>query len=121
YDLRMAKVLTAGEDSAQQNSGVDGRNFRIPNSFSVGDIGKVIKKSSMVWQFLPKEAEGDKNALERIAAGNQAALISDAEGGQAKARSCNAGYDSFIIGADVAPVFHHPRFRAGLLPKITEV
>ena len=38
-----------------------------------------------------------------------------------KAGRGNAGHDRLIIPADVAPVFHHPRLGAGLLPEIAEV
>ena len=117
----MAKVLAAGEDSAQQNGRVNGGNLGIPNSLSVINVGKVVEEAAMVRQLLPEEPKGGKNAFQRIAGGNEAALISDAKSGQTKPGGCNAGHDSFIIGADAAAVFHHPRFGAGLLPKITEV
>jgi hypothetical protein len=75
----------------------------------------------MVRQLLPKEPKRGKNAFQGIAARNQASLLSDAKSGQTEAGSGNAGHDSFIIRADVAPVFHHPGFGAGLLPEIAEV
>src|ERR1700733_8432483 len=117
----MAEVLTAGKDSAQQNGCVHGGNLRVPNSFSRVNVGKMVEEPAMVRQFLPKEPKGSENAFQRIAAGNQASLLSDAKSGQTKAGGGNAGHDPLIIGADVAAVFHHPRFGAGLVPEIAEV
>src|ERR1700679_3025295 len=71
YYFRMAKVLAAGKDSAQQNGRVNGRNFGIPNSFPGVEVSKVVEESAMIRQLLPKEAKRGENAFQGIAGGNQ--------------------------------------------------
>ncbi len=54
-NVAILKVLAAGKDAAKQNGGIDGRDFRVPDSFPGIDVGKVVEESAMRRQRVAKE------------------------------------------------------------------
>ena len=47
------EILLAGEGSAKQHGGVDGRDFGVPHAFAGVDIGEVIEEAAMRGQLVP--------------------------------------------------------------------
>ncbi len=120
-NVGVLKVLAAGQNSAQQNSGVNRRNFGIPNPFSGIDVGEVVEKTAMMGNLFPQKTQGGKNALECCCLGNEAALLPDAESRQPETGSSDARYDSLVIVVNIAAILNHARLWAGLLPEKQEV
>jgi hypothetical protein len=56
-DILVLKMLTAGEDAAQQDGGIDGRHFRVPHSFACVDIGKVVEEPAVRGEFVPQKRQ----------------------------------------------------------------
>ena len=79
-----SKYSPAGENPAEKNSRVDGRDFRIPQSFARIDIGPVIKKAAMIRKFFPVKAQRIQHAFPGLGAGNKPALVSNAKSRQAE-------------------------------------
>src|SRR3981081_1917359 len=117
----MAEMLAAGKNSAQQNGRINRRNFRVPNPFAGVDIGEVVEKSTMLRQLFPQESQGCEDAFQCCFGGDESALVTDAECGEANYGCGDAGHYSLVIYVQVAPVFHHPGFWVGLLPEVEEV
>ena len=120
-NVGMAEVLATTKHSAQQNGCIHGRNFRIPNPFAGVDIGEVVEESTVLRQLFPQESKGGENAFQRSFTGDEATLVTDAECGEAEPGCRDAGHDSLVIHVQVATIFHHAGFRAGLLPEVEEV
>ena len=116
----MMEMFAAGEDAAEQNRGVDGRDLGIPHALAGVDVGEVIEKSAMIGKLLREEVESGDHAFDGIAAGNEAALVGDSDCGKAKAGGRDAGYNSLIVDADVATIFNEAGLVAGLFPKKEE-
>ena len=57
-DVAILKMPAAGEDAAKQDCGIDGRDFRVPDSFPRIDVGKVIEEAAMRRQRSPQKGEG---------------------------------------------------------------
>jgi hypothetical protein len=118
-NVGIAKVRAAGENAAEENGGIDGRNFRIPNALTGIDIGVVKEKSAMVRELVVQEAQSFENARSCIGAGDESALFADTERGQTKTCGGDAGYNG-IIGAGfarIAAIFDQASVWTGLLPK----
>src|SRR5208282_5405343 len=116
----MREMLPAGENSAEQDGGVDGGDFRIPNSLASINIAEVIEEAPMVGQFLPQETQGIESARFGRPTQNIFAFFSDAQSSQPEARCRNAS-DFVCDGiASVASVQYEPCFRVCLVPKVSE-
>src|SRR5437588_4151282 len=100
----MAEVLATTQHSAQQNGGIHGRNFRVPNPLSGVDIGEVVEESTMLRQLFPQESKGCENPFQGRFSGDEATLVTDAECGEAEPGGCNAGHDSLVIHVQVATI-----------------
>ena len=83
-DVAILKVLAAGKDAAEQDRGIDGRDFGVPDSFAGIDVGEVIEESAMRRQLPPKKYECRNDAQARVLVGDEAALFCNADCGQAK-------------------------------------
>jgi len=90
------KVLAAGEDAAEQNCGIDRRDLGVPDSFAGIDVGEVKEESAMRRQLPPKKDEGRDDAQARILVGEEAALLRDADCGQAEAGGGHTGQKSAL-------------------------
>ena len=55
-DFGVREMLPAGEDPAEKNRGVNGGDFRIPQSLARIDIGPVIEKAAMIGKFSSNES-----------------------------------------------------------------
>src|SRR5271170_2208378 len=119
-DVAILKVLTAGENAAEQDCSIDGRDFGVPHSFAGIDIGKVKEESAMRWQLLPKKIQCRKNADTCVLMGDEAALFCNADCSQSKTGGCNAGHDTGVLCAHVAAIFDQSGLRIGLLPEEEE-
>jgi hypothetical protein len=84
-------------------------------------VGEVIKKTSVIGEFFPEEAQRVNNALSRLRHRDVTAFLPDADCRQAKACGGNAGDYAVVNRADIAPVFHHAGVRIDLLPEVTEI
>ena len=104
----------------KQDSGIDRRDFRVPDSFAGIDVGEVIEKSAMRRQLSPKKYERRDDAQPRVLVGDKAAFFCDADGRQAEAGRRDAGDDAGVVAADIAAVFDQAGLRIGLLPEIEE-
>src|SRR5216684_3458136 len=115
------EVLPAGENSAEQDGRVDGGDFGIPDALASINVGEVVEKPSMRGHFFPEEAQSRQNAVSRLRKRNKPALLSDAEGGQAKSRSRNTADIGVIIDQHIASILNQPSLRACLFPEILKV
>src|SRR5580704_9926136 len=80
-DSGMSEMLAAGEDSAEQDRGIDRRHLGIPNSFSRVDVREVIEETAMLRQFSPQKAKGGNRSFNRRIPGNETPLLSNAQRG----------------------------------------
>ena len=117
HDIGMPEVFTASQDSTEEYGGVDGGDFGVPHALAGVDVGEVIEESAMMRHFFPQEAEGGKDALQGGAPGNEAALLGDAQRGQAETGGGDASYDAFVGCLHIAAVLDHSSLGAGLLPE----
>src|SRR5439155_10008155 len=84
-------------------------------------VGEVIKKTSVIGEFFPEEAQRVNNALSRLRHRDVPTFLSDTDCCQPKSRGGNAGDYAVVNRADIAPVFHHAGVRIDLLPEVTEI
>ncbi len=77
-DLAIREVLPAGQNAAEQNRRVDGRDFRIPRPFARVYVGPVIEEAPVNGQLLPQKPQGGKNSLAGIGERDKASLLPDA-------------------------------------------
>jgi len=56
-DVFVLKILSAGENSAQQDGRVHRRDFGFPYPFASVDVRKMIKESAMRGYLVPQERE----------------------------------------------------------------
>src|SRR5579862_6411759 len=117
---RVAEVLAASDDAAEENGGVDRRYFGVEHALAGFGIGEVIEESAMVGKFLPEKAKRGEEALQQSSGWHVLALVGDAEGGHAEAGGRNAGGAAGIVGVNIGPVFDHPGFCVTLFPKEKE-
>src|SRR5258708_18532398 len=116
-DVAISKVLAAGKNAAEQDCGIDGRDFRVPYSFAGIDIGKVKEEAAMRWQLLPKTIECRNHAQACILMRDETALFCNADCSQSKTGGRNACHDTGVRCAHVAAIFNQPGLRIGLLPE----
>jgi hypothetical protein len=118
-DVGVAEMGAAGENAAEQDGGIDGGDFGVPDAPASVDIGEVIEEAAMVRQFVTQELQRGDHALAGFRAGYKAAQVSNAKCSQTESSGGNAGYGGIVGGsfARVATVFDQPSFRAGLLPE----
>src|SRR5207302_6269120 len=105
-----------------KNGGVDRGNFGIPDSLSRVYVRPMVEESAVGGHLLPQELECGRDACARIAVGNVAAFLSDADGGQAESCRCDAR--RHVVGlrrAHVAAVPHQAGTGIRLIPKKLEV
>jgi hypothetical protein len=119
-DRGMAEMLAAGDDTAEQDRGVDRRYFGVEHALAGFGIGEVIEESAMVRQLLPQEAKRGEEALHEGGGWHVLALIGDTECGHAEARGGNTGGAAGIVGVHIGPVFDHAGFCVTLFPKEKE-
>src|SRR5277367_2742906 len=115
------EVLPTGENSAEQDRCIDGRNFRIPESFPSVHVGKMIEKSPMSWHFFPEKAQRDRNAVTRIGHGNKSTFLRYTDSGQAKPGGRDTSGHSIRIRSHAAPISDQTGLRACLFPKKAEI
>ncbi len=120
-NLRMAKVLPAGEHSAEQNRSVHRRYFRVPNSFTRLHVGPVEEKAAMNGQLPPDEAQRREHTPTCLGHGNVAALLPYAESGQPEAGRGNAPNHSIAHRAHVEAISYQSGLRVCLLPEKQKV
>jgi len=81
YDLLVLKVLPAGEYAAQQDRGINRRNFGIVYSLPCIPIHEVVEETVLVRHLVEKETQRSLDTRNNAGAGHVAALVRDAEGG----------------------------------------
>src|ERR1039458_7319459 len=113
----MTEVLAAGKNSAQENSRIHRRHFRVEHAFSGFRVSEVVEKTAMVGHVFPEKTEGNDDALQCVGGGNEAPLLSYAESGKTEARRGNAGRNSWIVVVNVTAVLDHASFRVALFPE----
>ena len=96
-DVFVLKVLSAGQDSAEQNRRVNGRDLGVPHSLASVEVGKVKKESAVRRQLVPQVRQGLHNAQSRFSMADKAALITDADGRKSKTRRCNTGSETGVF------------------------
>jgi len=87
----MLKVLAAAQYSTKKDGGVHRRDLRVQTRSPVLMLASD-RRTPVVRQLLPEKAQRSQNALAGRGSGDEAAFFSNAEGGQAKARGCDAGH-----------------------------
>src|ERR1700721_2248153 len=115
------KVLPASQNSAEQDRGVDGRDFGIPHALAGVDVGEVIEESSMSRHLLPEKTQSGQSPVARVGERNVSAFFCDAQCGQAESGGRNTAYVGIIVGLNVASIFHQSSLRARLFPEILKV
>ena len=117
----MTEIFAAGENSAQQDRGVDGGDFRIPDSLAGVDVRPMKEKPAMGGHLLPKKLQAGKHADQDRARRAVAALVSDTERREAEAGGGNARNNSFIRRQrGIAAILYQARVGVGLFPEKEE-
>jgi hypothetical protein len=114
-------MAPAREDTAEQNGGIDGGDFGIPNSFPGFDIGEVIEEATMVRHDVPKRSQRLDDTLTRIGERYVAALLTNAKCGKTESGSGNAGDGTVVGRANVAAILDQAGVGAGLIPEELEI
>jgi hypothetical protein len=74
-------VLPAGEYAAQQDCGINRRNFGVVYSLAGIHIHEVVEKTVSVRHLVEKETQRSLDTRNNAGVGHVAALVRDAEGG----------------------------------------
>ena len=109
------KMLPAGEHPTEQDRRVNGRQFAFPFARAGSPIHEVVEKTMLLGHLLPQKAQSRQRALPGFLVLQPATLVSDAQGGQAKAGRCDAGNLPDILACNVTAGFDEARFRMGVL------
>src|SRR5579862_9996341 len=117
-NLRIRKIFSAGEDAAEQQSGVDGGNFALEGALAGVNVDKVIEEAALVVHARGKEFESCAHAANNGPRRNKAALIGDAKGGKSKAGRWDAGDVVVVEFAGRTAILGKARVGIGLLPEI---
>src|ERR1051325_7759646 len=80
------KILAGGQDSAEQERCIDGRNLALPSTFARLLIHQVIKPAVFLMGPRGEKAQGRADTLARVLRIYPAALGGDAKGREAEAR-----------------------------------
>ena len=121
-DFGMLEILAAGEDAAEQDGGVDRGDFRVPQPLAGIDIRPVVEESAMIREFLPEKPHRIEDAIARLRVRNEAALVGDANRGEAEAERRDAAELIILIRRDhIAAVAHEAGIWIRLLPEKKEI
>jgi hypothetical protein len=74
-------VLPAGEYAAQQDRGINRRNFGVVYSLPCIHMHEVVEETVLVRHLVEKETQRSLDTRNKAGAGHVAALVRDAEGG----------------------------------------
>jgi len=119
-DVLILKVLAAGEDAAEQDGGVDGGDFGVPDAFAGVDVGEVKEEAAMGGELSPEEDESVDDAETGVLVRDVTALFRDADGREAEAGGGDAGDYAGVVDADVAAIFDQAGLGIGLFPEEEE-
>ena len=105
------KILAAHQDAAEENRGIDGRQFRIEEPLAAVEIDEVVEKSVLVGTRLQQESQRPLHTLLALRRHKVMPFGRDAERSEAKARGGYAADTAQrpAIGGRTIP--HRPGFR----------
>src|ERR1700693_74364 len=115
------EMSPAGEKAAQQDGGIHGREFGIPNSFSRVNVCEMVDKESMCRHLLPQKAQSSQHPVPNIGRRNKFPLLTDAKSGQAKSCGRNTGHDGIVIFQAIASIPDQTSLHPRLIPEVLEV
>src|ERR1700693_3255227 len=98
------EMSPASEKAAQQDGGINGRDFGIPNSFSRVNVGEMVEKTSMCGHLFPEKAQSSQHPVPSIGRRNKFPSLTDAKSCQAKSCGRDTGYDGIVIFQDIASI-----------------
>ena len=99
-DLGVAEVCPRGENTAEQDAGIDAGNLGIGRRLAGVDVVEVPEEAVAVRKLVEMEVERGADALDYSVVRQVAAVIGDAEGGKAEAGSGDAG--KRVAGTELA-------------------
>ena len=85
-DLLVVEILPRGEDAAQQNRSIDGRDLALLPALPSLHVDEVIEKTMFVVQIVGEKLQCPARSFENLGMFSEFALIADAQAGQAKSR-----------------------------------
>src|SRR5580693_6797616 len=115
------EMSPASEQAAQQDGGIYGRDFGIPNSFSRINVGEMVEKTSMCGHLFPQKAQSSQYPVPSIGRRNKFPLLTDAKSCQAKSCGRNTGHYGIVIFQDIASIPDQTSLHPRLIPEVLEV
>src|SRR5215467_14769036 len=116
-DFLVCKILTRGQDSAQQNGGINGRKFAFLPATTSFHVHKMKKEPMLVGHIIGQKSQRTTDALENLRRRSIATPVADAEARQSKPCRRDARHGSRIVAVGKSPVFYLPRLGARFIPE----
>ena len=120
FDLAILKPGPGGQDSAQQDRGVDGRKLR-PGPAPAGlNVREVIEEAVHLRHLMQVPVQRRSHALHHLGVRQIAVLVGDAQRRQPEAGRCDAGHPARIAAAGkvvARPIQNLPGARTALFPE----
>src|SRR5215469_6194334 len=120
-DARVGKVGSGSLDAAEQDRRVDGGEFTAAPAASGFDVGEVVEEAVNLGQMVEVPIESGAYPVDDLRVGHVAAMVGDAEGGEAKAGGRDRGHAARVAGAVevvARAVKHLAGGRMALLPEV---
>src|SRR5881275_2629114 len=113
----VSKILPRRENAAQENRRINRGKFALLPARASLQVDEVEEKSMLVVQDVGEEAQRVANALANFRGLAVAAMIANAETGQAKSRGRDARHRSRIVAVREGAILHLASLGAGLIPE----
>jgi len=114
------EVMSAGQHAGQQQGRVDRGQFAVSPALPGLHVDEVIEESVFVGHVPGQEAQRGANPSLDLRPGGVAALVGDAQCGQAEAGGGDAGHATLLQACGPGPVPDLPGSGTGLLPEEQE-
>jgi hypothetical protein len=118
----VVEVGTGGEDSAEEERGVDGGDLAIAPGLAGFDVVEVEEEAVLIGEDIAVEAQGTADLFEDLRGGIVGTLVGDAEGGETEAGGGDAGHPARVERAGavdpLCAIEHLSGARAGLFGEV---
>ena len=116
-DFLIGEILARGENAAQENRRIDGRKFALFPAGAGFHVDKVEEEAVFVVQIVGDKSQGVPNAVGDFRRLSVAAVVADAQTGQAESCGGDARHHARVVAVGESAIFHLAALGAGLVPK----
>src|SRR3984893_2580610 len=116
-NLGVIEIGAAGQDSADEDRRIDGRDFGLEHALAILKIEKVAEETMCLGHARFDKAEGVSHAIADLLFVFPAAKVGNAQAGEAKSGCGDAGDVARVRSAGLAAILDQTRVGIGLVPE----